>query len=105
MAIPTVENFLFCLELRLGGIICGWFGIVTSVLGAIGLILAAIFGRKFLSDSFTPVNASHVTSDDGSGTAIFIAAVIGLIVIGIYFYCSWKLLKGTENVSSIISID
>ncbi|CAO1329482.1 unnamed protein product [Diamesa hyperborea] len=97
MKIPTVENFLFCLELRLGGIICGWFGIVTSVLGAIGLILAAIFGRKFISDSFTPVNASQVTRDDGSGIAIFIGAIVGLIFLGIYFYCSWKLLKGTEN--------
>ncbi|CAO1312208.1 unnamed protein product [Diamesa tonsa] len=97
MKIPTVENFLFCLELRLGGIICGWFGVVGSVLGAIGLILAAIFGRQFISDSFTPVNASQVTHNDGSATAIFIAAVIGLIILGIYFYCSWKLLKGTEN--------
>ena len=105
MQIPRVENFLFCLELRLGGIVCGWLGVVGSVLGAIGILLAAIFGRQFINNSFTPVGTTqNVTRNDGSATAIIIAAIIGLLILGIYFYCSWKLLKGTENVSIIVSL-
>lgn len=98
MKIPTVENFLFCLELRLGGIVCGWFGMVGSVLGAIGILLAAIFGRQYISSFFSPVNTTNIAGS-GSTIVFIISAIISLIFCGFYFYYSWKLLKGTENVS------
>lgn len=81
---------------------CGWFGVIGAILGAIGVLLTAIFGRQFISDHFTPVGTASVSRNDGSATAIIIAAIISLIILAIYFYCSWKLLKGTENVSSIV---
>ena len=104
MKIPTVENFLFCLELRLGGLVCGWLGLIGSVLGAIGLVLALIFGRQYIGDYFSPVNTGNIANKDGSTIGIVISAIVGLIFFAAYFYCSWKLLKGTENVSTVVSI-
>ena len=107
MQIPTVENFLFCLELQLGGIVCGWMGVIGSVLGVIGTLLAMIFGRQFIGDFFfSPIKTGHIAGNGGNSSAvtIIIGGIIAIIFLAVYFYCSWKLLKGTENVSLIFVI-
>ena len=104
MQIPRVENFLCCLELRTGGLVCGWLGMVGSVFGAIITLLAAIFGQQLIKERFKSENENEETAIGGFVALIIVFAIIMLIMLGIYFYCSWKLLKGTKNVSSFVSV-
>ena len=95
MKIPTVEKFLCCFELRTGGLVCGWLGVVGSVIGVILSVLAMIFGRKFINDQ---------NEKTGFTIAIMIMGIIIILISALDLYCSWKLLKGIENVSIIFVI-
>ena len=102
MKIPTVEKFLCCFELRTGGLVCGWLGVVGSVIGVILSVLAMIFSRKFINDHLLPVNFENEKT--GFTIAIMIMGIIIILISALDLYCSWKLLKGIENVSIIIFI-
>ncbi|CAO1372913.1 unnamed protein product [Diamesa serratosioi] len=56
-----------------------------------------IFGRKMIGDVFTPVNTQQIAGHGESTGAIIVGGIVALIFLGIYFYCSWKLLKGTQD--------
>ena len=60
---PTVNKFLFCLDLETGGIICGWLTTILSAIGAIALTISLVLSIigiiGLATDSSNPI-------DDGS---------------------------------------
>ena len=106
MKFPTLKNFLFCLELRTGGLVIGWLGVVGSVLGVIFTLALMFYGLN----QFIDQNSVDIFLDGNeTGTKIMtnVTLIIGIISLHLFefkFYCSWKLLKGIENVSIIIFI-
>jgi hypothetical protein len=85
----TLDKFLFCLELQLAGIICAWWGMIISALSVISIIAGLIFEKGNFS-TFLPF---HVNV----GGAV-VSAIIMLIICLIYFYYSYQLLLGSNNV-------
>lgn len=86
----ALENFLFCLELQLGGIIMAWWGMIISAISIVGVISGLLFG-KGRYDTFFPVHVS-------TGSAV-ISGIIAIILLAVYFYFSYQLLLGTQSVS------
>lgn len=85
----TLDKFLFCLELQLAGIICAWWGMIISALSVISIIAGLLFDRGNFA-TFLPF---HVNVGGA-----FVSAVIMLIICLIYFYYSYQLLLGSNNV-------
>jgi hypothetical protein len=90
----TLEKFLFCLELQLGGIIMGWWGMVISALAIIGVVFGAFFDGGHFIQNFFPF---HV----GRGGSL-VGAVLAILFLVVYFYFSYQLLLGAQSVSSEI---
>lgn len=86
----ALENFLFCLELQLGGIIIAWWGMIASAISIIGVIGSLFFGRGHYN-SFFPTNF-------GAGGAV-VSGVVAIIILLIYFYFSYQLLLAVQSVS------
>jgi hypothetical protein len=61
MHIVTIDNFLVCCSLEVGGSVIGWIGTVLSVLGVISTVAILVF----LSVSFEEIqNALNVAELD-----------------------------------------
>lgn len=86
----ALENFLFCLELQLGGIIIAWWGMIASAITIIGVISGLLFGRGHYS-SFFPTSI-------GTGGAV-VGGIIAILILCVYFYFSYQLLLAVQSVS------
>ncbi|CAO1372937.1 unnamed protein product [Diamesa serratosioi] len=83
MKIPTVEKFLFCLELKYAGIVCAWMGMIGSALFAIAIVLSVVFGL--------------LPGMGGSITEVIVIGIFMLIATALYFFFSKKLLQATKD--------
>lgn len=77
--LPTVSNFLCCLTLETGGLICGWFSLIIYAIALISMAVALIVGIATLSVGF------------------IVVAIIYIIYFAIVIYASWMLIQGTKN--------
>lgn len=84
----TLEKFLFCLELQLGGIIMAWWGMIISAISIVGVISGLLFGRGNVDHIF------HIST----GSAV-VSGIIALLLLVVYFYFSYQLLLGSQSVS------
>lgn len=85
----ALENFFCCLDLKLGGIICAWWGMILAAISIVGAILALINGGGFTN--YLPL---HVVTDSG-----LVSVILTIIILVIYFYFSYQLLLAAQNVS------
>jgi hypothetical protein len=86
----TFEKFLFCLELQLAGIIMAWWGMIISAISIVGIISGLLFGRNNLQH-WLPFHIS-------TGSAV-LSGIIALALFCVYFWFSYQLWLGTQNVS------
>jgi hypothetical protein len=93
-SVPTVQNFLFCLTLETGGLICGWITAIFAAIGAIGLALNAI----------VIIIAFGSTQDENDTlvlTVLLVILIIYIIYLCIVCYAGIQLVRGTKNVRKI----
>lgn len=89
----ALENFLFCLELQLGGIIIAWWGMIASALGIVGVVYALVTGQGHSSTFFN----IHIST----GSA-WLSGIISIIILLFYFYFSYQLLLAAQSVSLLL---
>ncbi|KAG5678033.1 hypothetical protein PVAND_007740 [Polypedilum vanderplanki] len=86
----ALDNFFCCLDLSLGGLIMGWWGMIASAISLISLVLSLLFGgQTYITNLF------HI----GTGGTVAGAIVLGILLI-VYFYFSYQLLLGSQNGNS-----
>lgn len=87
----ALEYFFCCLDLKLGGIIMAWWGMVISAISIVSCVLALIAGDRGGYTNYLPF---HVITSNG-----LISGLLTLLILVIYFYFSYQLLLGAQSVS------
>lgn len=87
----ALEHFFCCLDLKLGGIIMAWWGMVISAISIVSCVLALIAGDRGGYINYLPL---HVVTSNG-----LISAILTILILVIYFYFSYQLLLGAQGVS------
>jgi uncharacterized membrane protein len=85
----ALEHFFCCLELKLGGIIMAWWGMILSAISIVGAVLALIGGGGYTN--YLPL---HVITNNQ-----LISVILTILILVVYFYFSYQLLLASQNVS------
>lgn len=92
----ALEHFFCCLDLKLGGIIMAWWGMVISAISIVSVVLALIAGDRAGYVNYLPL---HIVTSNS-----LVSALLTLLILVIYFYFSYQLLQGAQGVSILFVI-
>ena len=110
-SIPTVQNFLCCLTLETGGLICGWLTAIFSAIGVISLAAGAIVALVTFG-TWTDENKGSILAglsyscekSEESFKKVYFPVLLVIYIIYIIYLCvvcyaAIQLVKGTKNVN------